>query len=208
MMALQTDALADQLPVSEACLRNQEPILLALMQELKEPMTVLELASGSGQHGAFFAPRMPHIRWQPSELAERIPGINAWRRYAGCDNLLPPLVLDIAQTLWPIKQVDAVFAANLVHFVGWDKLRSMFSGIGRVLNQRGRLFLYGPFKYNDRFNSAGDEALDQWLKERDREAGIRDVAEVMLAARREKLKLIRDIAMPANNRLLVLQKYA
>jgi len=199
---------AEDLPVAESCLRNQEPIFDVLQQELEEGSVVLELGSGTGQHAAFISHRLPRIRWQPSELAENIDAINAWRQHMKAGNFLPPLVLDIAQDLWPVKQVDAVFSANLVHFVGWDKVRSMMAGIGRVLKNSGVAFFYGPYNYNGEFTSDGNRQLDEWLKSRDPASGIKDFEQIIMTARKEKLRLLKDIAMPANNRILVMQKHA
>ena len=199
---------ADNLAVAESCLRNQEPIFDVLSKELQSGSVVLELGSGTGQHAAFISQRLPQIRWQPSELAENIPAINAWREHVKAENFLPPLVLDIAQDLWPVKQVDAVFSANLVHFVGWEKVRSMMAGIGRVLRTSGLAIFYGPYNYNSEFTSAGNRQLDEWLKSRDPSSGIKDFEQIVITARKEKLRLIKDIDMPANNRILVMQKYA
>ncbi|WP_430462350.1 DUF938 domain-containing protein [Thalassolituus sp. LLYu03] len=201
------NVLPEDAPVSEACVRNQQPIFDVLKDELHPHDVVLEIASGTGQHAAFFSSRLPFIRWQPSDLTERIAGINAWRHRTQCHNFLPPLVLDVGQDLWPVKQVDAVFVANMVHFVGWNKVRAMLSGVGRVLKHTGRVFFYGPFNYQGQFTSDGNRQLDAWLKARDPDSGIKDFEQFVLAARREKLKVLKDIAMPANNRLLILQKY-
>lgn len=195
------------LPVSAACLRNQEPIARALADELKERAVVLELGSGTGQHAVYIADQLPHLTWQPSDLASALPVINAWRKRASLTNVLPPLVLDVAQDLWPVKQVDAVFSANVVHFISWSKVRAMMAGIGRVLSHQGRVFIYGPFNYGGEFTSVGNQQLDTWLRERDPDSGIKDIEQVIITARKEKLRLVKDIAMPANNRLLVLQKY-
>jgi len=197
-----------ELPVSQACLRNQQPIADALSDIFPAHSVVLEIGSGTGQHAAHISQLMPEITWQPSELAERISTINAWRLRSGSPNFLPPLVLDVAQDLWPVKQVDAVFSANVVHYVSWPKVRSMMAGIGRVLRVGGVVCLYGPFNYDRQFTSEGNRQLDNWLKtDVDPEAGIKDVEQIILAARRERLRLIEDRAMPANNRLLVFRRY-
>ncbi|ASP39939.1 methylase [Bacterioplanes sanyensis] len=195
------------LPVSEACLRNQAPIADVLAAELPEQAVVLEIGSGTGQHAAYITSKLPGIKWQPSELAGHLEGINAWRLRSQNANFMPPLILDVAQDLWPVKQVDAVFSANVVHFVGWPQVRSMMTGIGRVLRRAGLAFLYGPFNYAGQYTSEGNQRLDEWLRQRDPESGIKDFEQVILAARKEKLRLLKDIAMPANNRMLVLQKY-
>jgi SAM-dependent methyltransferase len=197
-----------ELPVSEACLRNQQPIADVLATELDPWSVVLEIGSGTGQHAAFITQQLPRITWQPSDIASRIAAINAWRLRSGRDNFLPPLVLDISQDLWPVKQVDAVFASNVVHCISWPKVRAMLSGIGRVLRMGGLVIFYGPYNYGGKFTSDGNRSLDEWVKrEYEPHAGIKDFEQVVLAARREKLKLIKDIAMPANNRMLVLKKY-
>ncbi|WP_221798375.1 DUF938 domain-containing protein [Oceanobacter mangrovi] len=197
------------LPVADSCLRNQQPIAEVLEAELPAHSVVLEIGSGTGQHAVFITQRLPNITWQPSELAERLSVINARRLRSGQANFLPPLVLDVAQDLWPVKQVDAIFSANVAHYISWPKLRSMFAGMGRVLRTSGLAFLYGPYNYEGKFTSDGNKALDEWLKaDVDAEAGIKDFEQVVLAARKEKLRLVKDIAMPANNRILVFKKYA
>lgn len=207
LLPAQITALDIELPVSQACLRNQAPIAAALAQELTTPCVVLELGSGSGQHAAFMTVNLPHITWQPSDLSSALPLIHAWRQRSAQVNFLPPLVLDVAQDLWPVKQVDAVFSANVVHFVSWPNVRAMMAGIARVLTHQGRAFIYGPFNYGGDFTSEGNQQLDRWLRERDPESGIKDFEQIIMTARKEKLRLLKDIAMPANNRLLVLQKY-
>lgn len=202
----QSSAFESELPISSACLRNQAPIADVLMQELTVPSVVLELGSGTGQHAAFMTAQLPHLTWQPSDLSSALPMIQAWRKRSGQSNFLPPLVLDVAQDLWPVKQVDAVFSANVVHFISWPNVRAMMAGIGRVLTSKGRAFLYGPFNYGGEFTSEGNQQLDVWLRERDPESGIKDIEQVIITARKEKLRLLKDIGMPANNRLLVLQK--
>ena len=202
-----TALVAEELPVSQPCLRNQEAIAEVLEQELSGLSLVLEIGSGTGQHAAFMTQRMPELAWQPSDLLDAIPGINAWRQESARDNFLPPLVLDVTQDLWPVKQVDAVFSSNVLHFVGWHKVRAMFAGIGRVLKENGLAIFYGPFNYHGEYTSSGNRSLDEWLKERDPESGIKDFEQIVLAGRKEKLRLLKDIAMPANNRILVMQKY-
>lgn len=202
-------ASESELPVSQACLRNQQPIADALKRILPKYSVVLEIGSGTGQHAAYITSQMPDITWQPSELATGIASVNAWRHRSGRTNFLPPLVLDVSQDLWPVKQVDAVFAANIVHYISWPKVRAMMSGIGRVLRVGGQVCFYGPFNYQREFTSDGNRKLDAWLKaDVDPEAGIKDFEQLVLAARREKLKLVEDIEMPANNRLLRFRRYS
>src|SRR5207247_2131967 len=51
-----------------AVARNRDPILVVLGRVLPAPGTVLEIASGTGEHAAYFARGLPHLIWQPSDV--------------------------------------------------------------------------------------------------------------------------------------------
>ncbi len=193
-------------PVAESCLRNQDAILEQLLPLLADRKTVLEIASGTGQHAVHFGRAMPYLRWQTSELAANHPGIHAWLNEAGLPNVLPPVHLDVNDGRWPVETVDAVFNANTVHIVSWPSVQTMFAGIGQVLAAGGLLVLYGPFNYEGAFTSESNARFDLWLKNRDPQSGIRDFEAVCELAAQQELQLQDDIAMPANNRLLVWRK--
>src|ERR1700674_674495 len=96
-------------PYSEACERNQDPILEVLREAFADPEKVLEIGSGTGQHAVHFACHLPHLTWQPSDREENIAGIEMWRQEAGLPNLLEPITLDIDDVRWPDSGADAVF---------------------------------------------------------------------------------------------------
>ncbi|MGZ8200930.1 MAG: DUF938 domain-containing protein [Methylosarcina sp.] len=56
------------------------------------------------------------------------------------------------------------------------------------------------------YTSHSNARFDQWLKARDPLSGIRDFEAVEFLARQNGLALLKDIPMPANNRLLILNK--
>lgn len=197
---------ADQLPTAEACQRNQRPILDILGKHLPDGAFVLELASGTGQHAAYMTAHLPGIRWQPTDLKERLHGIELWRQHASTDGFLAPLELDVNQDIWPAREADAIFSANLVHYISWAGVEKMFKGASRALRPGGLLMLYGPYNYDGQFTSPGNVELDQWLRERDPESGIKDFEQVLLTARQHQLFLRADEEMPANNRTLVFQR--
>ena len=193
-------------PIAEACLRNQQPIVDALQGLLVDPCKVLELGSGTGQHGVYCSQRLPHVLWQPSELEENLAGIRMWRDEADLDNMQPPLMLDLDQP-WPIDKADHVFSANTVHYVALATVKNMFASTARVLPSKGLFIIYGPVNENGKFTSEGNARLDEWLKTCvNRLAGIKDLDQIISLAELQGLSLIENLAMSANNRLLVFQK--
>jgi len=184
-------------PFSEACERNRAPILEVLKRAFANSRRVLEIGSGTGQHAAYFAPELPHLIWQASDVAEHLPGIRQW---------IPdpaPVELDVDRE-WPRIQADAVFSANTCHIMSWPQVERMFAGIGRLRPEV--LALYGPFNYNGRHTSESNARFDAMLRERDPLSGIRDFEKINALAEAQGLTLGEDNAMPANNRLLVFQK--
>lgn len=193
-------------PISEACLRNQAPIADALKQLLPEPARLLEIGSGTGQHAVFCAHELPHIVWQPSDLAQHHRGMELWINESALDNIFMPLVLDVDQN-WPQVDVDHVFSANTVHYIAQTSVVNMFTGISRLLASGGLCILYGPVNINGEYTSDGNARLDEWLKTCVNPlAGIKDLADIEALARDQNMTLIDNLAMPANNRLLVFQK--
>lgn len=190
---------------SEACEENKDPILAVLREELAGCRSVLEIGSGTGQHAVYFSRHLPHLRWQPSDLAVNHASINAWRREAELPNLLPPLLLDVSDAHWPDCDVDAVFSANTTHIMAWPEVITMFSGIGTLLKTGGIFCLYGPFNYNGRYTSDSNARFDRWLKQRDPRSGLRNVEHLVELANASGLCLVHDHAMPVNNHLLVWQ---
>jgi SAM-dependent methyltransferase len=193
-------------PYSESCEQNQAPILEILRETLANQHHVLEIASGTGQHAVYFGRALPHLTWQTSELAQNHEGILAWLNEAQLSNVLPPVAIDVNDDRWPIEIVDTVFNANTVHIISWPEVERMFAGIARVLSAGGILCLYGPFNYGGRFTSESNARFDVWLKSRNKNSGVRDFEAINRLAETYGLFLLRDVAMPSNNRTLVWQR--
>jgi len=194
------------LPFSQACENNQAPILAVLQQAFAECRHVLEIGSGTGQHGVYFAPRLLQLVWQTSDLAANHAGIHAWQAAQPAPNLRPPLLLDLAASDWPEGAFDAVFSANTTHIVAWPLAQRLFALAGHHLPAGGVLALYGPFNYGGTYTSDSNRAFDAWLRQRDPASGIRHVEDIVALAASQGLALTQDNAMPANNRLLVFRR--
>ena len=196
-----------QKPVAESCLENQQVIFEQLETLFSDRKSVLEIGSGTGQHAVYFSQRLSGINWQPSDLYENIEGMKLWFDEAALSNINEPLVLDVADTIWPLdKLYDAAFTANSMHIMSVYHVEKMFSGLGNVLEQDAIFASYGPYNYGGKYTSESNARFDLWLKARDPLSGIRDIDELTCFAELAGMSLIDDIEMPVNNRLLVWKK--
>ena len=188
-----------------ATLRNREPIRDVLARELPASGTVLELASGSGEHAVFMAAAFPHLAWRPTDLdPDALASIAAWRAEAALPNLCEPLRLDVCDPHWPLSEAAAITCCNMVHISPWEATLGMFAGAARLLASGALLYLYGPYRFNGAFTAPSNEAFDRSLRSRDPSWGVRDVTDLEAAASGFALREV--ISMPANNHSLVFRR--
>src|ERR1700744_5118131 len=107
------------LPFSEACERNKGPILDVLRVAFADRTQVLEIGSGTGQHAVHFAAHLVHLTWHPTEQISYLADLGSRIKLEGTHNLRPPTVLDVKQSIWPLRSVDAVYSANTLHIMSW-----------------------------------------------------------------------------------------
>jgi len=196
-------------PYSQACENNKTPILTVLSKELKQSKHVLEVGSGTGQHAVYFAKHLKHLIWQTSDLMINHQGINAWIDAFPTVTVKKPIEIDL-NTVWKQKHdiapFDALFTANTLHIISWPLVINFFQTIARNFHSGTTICIYGPFKYQGKFTSESNANFDLWLKERDKNSGIKHIEEVLTLAKAANLVLKSDYAMPANNQLLVFTK--
>lgn len=195
--------MIDDLPFSQACENNKQPILEALARHLTEPAAVLEIAGGTGQHAVHFAAALPHLHWQTTDIPDNVSTLAQRPAAANLANLPAPLALDVNESQWPVEATDVVYSANCLHIISVAEVEHFMAGVGRCLQQGGLLIVYGPFKYSGEFTSPSNGDFDGWLKARDPDSGVRDFEWVNKLAEQQGLVLVEDIDMPANNQLLV-----
>lgn len=192
---------------SPSVARNREPILNVLQRVLPSPARALELASGTGEHAAFFASAMPGLTWQPSDPDDAArESIAAWIAQVGVTNVLPPRAINVCDAVWGVEAdapFDALIAINMIHISPWEATLGLMAGAGRLLRTGGVLFTYGAHKRNGRHTAPSNETFEEWLKARDPRFGVRDTADVEAAANSQGLILNEIVEMPANNLSLV-----
>lgn len=187
-----------------AALRNRAPILDVLRRLLAPEARVLEVASGTGQHAAFFTENMPGWIWQPTEVDDaNLSSIEAYRAEAGRRNFLPASRLDASGTDWPRARYDAVFSANMVHIAPWSVASGLLAGAADALEPAGVLILYGPFRFSGAFTAESNAAFDARLRSENPAWGVRDVDDLRREAVARGFDTPGILSMPANNHVLV-----
>jgi SAM-dependent methyltransferase len=194
------------LPLSEACERNKEPILAVLRTCFADRVEVLEIGSGTGQHAVHFARHLAHLTWHPTERLSYLQDLTARVQLEGGKNLRAPTVLDVRQTVWPLRSVDALFTANTLHIMSWPEVVALYRRAGGVLMPGGIMCVYGPFRYAGSYTSDSNREFDAMLRERDPASGLRDIEAIAQLARDYGMRLTADHDLPAFNRLLVFAK--
>ncbi|MEX0923515.1 MAG: DUF938 domain-containing protein [Rhodovibrionaceae bacterium] len=186
--------------------RNRAPLLAVLRETLPRQGLALEVASGTGEHAAYFAPALAPLVWQPSDPNPELrASIAAHAAEAACETLRPPLDLDAGAADWPIAEADAVVCINMIHIAPWRAAEGLLAGAGRLLPAGGPLILYGPFVVAGE-TAESNRAFDASLKAQNPEWGLRALEEVAEAAGRHGLELTGTHAMPANNLSVVFRR--
>jgi cyclopropane fatty-acyl-phospholipid synthase-like methyltransferase len=189
---------------SPSTARNKEPILQILREVLPTTGRILEIASGTGEHIMFFAEKFPGLQFQPSDIDPKAhQSINAWISYLQLPNVAAPLSLDASDAKWPALQFEAVLNMNMAHISPWEATLGLFRNSAKSLRTGGFLYMYGPFRAQQKHTAASNESFDQSLQERNPLWGVRDLEAVEGAAAKEGLVLERTIEMPANNFSLI-----
>ena len=193
-------------PYSESCDQNKDPILTIISPLLSAHLKVLEIGAGTGQHAIYFAENMPQLTWYTSDCAPYLDGIRMWLDEASLANTVPPFELNVSTSQWPEFEVDAIYTANTLHIMPFADVANFFSGAGELLQPGGSLLIYGPFNYNGLYTSESNERFDQWLKSMDPLSGIKHFEAINTLADNNRLQLIMDYELPANNRILHFSK--
>jgi len=187
--------------------RNREAILQVLRRVLPPQGLVLEVASGGGEHAAYFAERLPSLIWQPSDLDPRsLASIAAHRTAADAPNLLAPVCLDATSEQWPVESADALVCINMTHISPWAVSEGLMAGARRVLRMGGVIYLYGPYKIDGRHTAQSNKEFDAWLRTQNAQWGVRDFADMADLAARNDFVLIETVPMPANNLSIIFKR--
>ena len=193
--------------------RNRDFIGDVLSRIIKKGGLILEIGSGSGEHGVVFQKRFPEIIWQTSDpnLLHR-KSIFSWIEYEGLSKKMPkPLELDVENIPWniPLKlanSLQGIVSINLIHVAKWTCTIALFKEAGKLLNSGQFLIMYGPFKIGNKHTSQSNYMFDNSLKMQNEFWGIRNLEEVTDEAKKNGFFLEDIIMMPANNFSIIYRK--
>ncbi|EFL90230.1 DUF938 domain-containing protein [Ahrensia sp. R2A130] len=191
---------------SQSADRNRKDIAAKLRARVQDGATVLEIASGTGQHMLHFSEAMPDIIWQPSDRSLEEFELRETVLAASRANLLAPLQIDVSRFPDFQEAYDAVYSANCIHVMSSANLEPYIAGAAKALKPGGMMMLYGPFKYDGEFTTPSNEQFDAFLRGTYDDGGIRDFARVDELAEANGLSFHSDSEMPANNQFIIWRK--
>lgn len=190
-----------------ATTRNREFILGVLRRHLPPRGLVLEIASGSGEHAAYFAQQLPHLSFQPTDPSPAaLASTDAWTRELGLHNVAPALPLDAAAADWPISHADAILCINMIHISPWTATLGLMSGAARILPAGALLYLYGPYQRGGRHTSPSNARFDEDLRRQNPQWGVRDLEAVVAAGEAAGFAPPTVEDMPANNLSVIFRR--
>ena len=192
--------------------RNRDCIGDVLSRIIKKG-AVLEIGSGSGEHGVVFQKRFPEIIWQTSDpvLLNR-KSIISWIEYEGLGEKMPqPLELDVENIPWKIPLnlenfLQGIVSINMIHVAKWSCTIALFKRAGKLLKEGQFLFFYGPFKIGNKHTSKSNYFFDNSLKLQNDLWGIRNLEEVTDEAKKNGFFQEDIINMPTNNFSIIYRK--
>ncbi|MEO0440729.1 MAG: DUF938 domain-containing protein [Pseudomonadota bacterium] len=190
-----------------ATLRNRDAIVEVLRDILPDRGTILEIASGTGEHAVYFSRTFPNLTFQPSDPdLENHQSISAWTAREERLNILPPLALDALHSEWNVAEPAAILCINMLHIAPWEASIGLFEKASRLLKPGAPFYLYGPYFQADVPPTEGNLAFERSLKSRNLQWGIRDVADMDALAAQNGFRRESLIDMPANNISLIYRR--
>tara|TARA_B100001248_G_scaffold2127_1_gene1638 strand:+ start:218 stop:838 length:621 start_codon:yes stop_codon:yes gene_type:complete len=193
--------------------RNKESIGGVISKIIKPYGSILEIGSGSGEHGVVFQKRFPRIIWQTTdpELRHR-KSISSWIEYEELNQKMPqPLELDVEKIPWKIpfdlkNSLQGIVSINMIHVARWTCTVALFREAGKLLKNSQFLILYGPFKIGNKHTSQSNNFFDTSLKMQNDLWGIRNLEDVSDEARKNGFSQENIVKMPANNFSIIYRK--
>lgn len=209
-IALEARQNQEQRLFSPSAARNKDAIRDVFVRTMPKSGAVLEVGSGTGEHGLAIASVCPDLVWYAGDPdpTSRL-SIAAWIDHSGLTNMAAPHDFDVSLGVWsgtPTK-FSGLMSANMIHIAPFSAAQGLFSCAGKSLASGSRLFLYGPFSRNAEHTASSNADFDASLKSRNPEWGVRDLdLDIIPLGTENGLKLREVISMPANNMAVLFER--
>ncbi|CAL8127373.1 unnamed protein product [Orchesella dallaii] len=196
--------------------RNKDPILDVLKANLNEsqPLKILEIASGTGQHVAHFAKYFTNFMWQPSDADTKyFKSISSYASMLPKNNVLDPVHIDVSHPIenWDgnvtCQKFDAIYCSNLIHISPYQCTIGLFTSASKLLKpSTGLLITYGPYSENGCLVPESNVRFDEGLRMQNPEWGVRDIVDLVKLGEQNGLCYCNKVEMPANNKMLFFRR--
>ena len=176
-----------------------------------DPVKILEVASGTGEHAALFAESLLNVHYQPTEPQVAMhESIVSWTSTLKPGVVNKPVALDVINDGFELvlpdsfksNNVDIMICINMIHISPIECTNRLFKMASKCLKKTGFLLTYGPYRVNQ-YMTDSNIAFDESLKSRNPEWGVRDLEDVEARAALFNMRLVETISMPANNLCVV-----
>ena len=194
---------------SDSAARNAPVILEVLSQYLPDKGKVLEIASGTGQHCAFFAKTFCNLEWQPSDIdPKRLDSIKAYITETNQANINMPISLDATAENWAkkINAYNVIIAINIFHLISNKEMKNLIRESSLALQTSSYFVIYGPFMRGGELTSDQDIKFHTSLIECDPDIGYKDDFDILDEIERNNLSPEAVIEMPSNNLMFIAKK--
>lgn len=176
-------------------------------------MTLLEVASGTGQHVVYLAKQYPNIHFQPSDFVQHyLKSICCYVQESGLPNISQPVEIDITTSYktwaggkFSENSVSYVLCVNMIHITKFECVEGLFRNCGSILNRGGMLFIHGPLAFKD-FASQTSSELHKSLKCLNPDWGVRNLEDLNELASKNNLKYENCLAIPEDDYLVIWKK--
>jgi hypothetical protein len=187
--------------------RNKQVIAEKLEAILPKEAHVLEIASGTGEHGHAICGVREDISWQysdpdePSRLSQ-----DDWRQDFPMQ-LRPSLPLDMTAPEWwgGLPNYTTIFSANMIHIAPIEACEGLVLGAAHLIKEGGQVILYGPF-LDGESSAPSNLEFDTSLKSRNPSWGVREQEFVKHIFAKAGFNQSTLIAMPKNNNIFVFSR--
>jgi SAM-dependent methyltransferase len=187
--------------------RNRGPILEVLTTLIHDGDSVLELASGSGQHAVYFANELPIGFWQPTDIeSDNLKSIDAY--CSDMQNVGRALSFDVSSKNETIGEFDCLYCANLIHISPWECTEGVFRAASQNLRKGGLLIFYGPFRESNIAIADSNLSFERMLQSNDKRFGLRHLDQVDSLGQSHHFTRTARYEMPSNNILVVYKNQA